>query len=161
GAVQKNDAILHQVVERSEFIPEQRFARLGDDVLFDIDPVLRNLLADRTNHAAPRRLQFGEARFDGVGLLAALEMLAALANPFFAFLNQVGELVRQFRGEKLQNGYPEEQIHFDVLVIFRRGQRAVEHLSEQLTEGGSVERLSGAQFDAWQISFAGVLANEV
>jgi len=37
-----------------------------------------------------------------VGLLAALEMLAALANPFLSFQDNVGELVADFRSQEFQ-----------------------------------------------------------
>jgi hypothetical protein len=63
-------------------------------------------------------LQFRQARFDDVRLLAALEMLAALANPFLALEDQVGKLIAHFEGQEFQQAQPEEQVKLYIFVIF-------------------------------------------
>src|SRR4029077_17930181 len=102
-------------------------------------------LADDVNHAAPRRLQLRELGFDDVSLLAALEMFAALANPFLAFEDEIGELIADFKGEKFQETQAAETIDFDGRVKFFLGHRALHEVGEQLAESGVVRTLDGAQ----------------
>src|SRR5579859_182000 len=133
-AVEKDDAILQKIVDGRKFFAEEGLASFRDDVFFDVDPALRDLLTDGANDAAARRLQFGEAGFNDVRLLAAFKMLAALANPFLAFLNEVGELIGKFGRKKFENGDAKENVEFDVLVILGVGQRAVEQFGQQLAK---------------------------
>src|SRR4029077_9715570 len=118
AAIEKDQAIFQQLVQWREVLAKERTARFADDVFFGIDDHLRDLLADDVNHAAPRRLQLRELGFDDVSLLAALEMFAALANPFLAFEDEIGELIADFKGEKFQETQGEDPIDLDVLLIF-------------------------------------------
>ncbi len=73
-------------------------------------------------------------------LLAALEMLAALANPLLAFKNQVGKLIADFEGEELQQAQPEEQVYLNIFVILSLGQGALQNFGEQFAEPRMVRR---------------------
>ena len=128
ATIQKYQAILAKLIVGREIFAEQCAAGPGDGVILHIGDDLRHLLPDAANDRATRRLQLGQARFDDVSLLAAFEMLAALANPFLAFQNEVAELIADFEGEKLQQAQAEEQIDLDVFVIFGQRKRAVENL---------------------------------
>ncbi len=130
STVQKNEAVLEQIVERREFFAKEGFARFGDDVFLDVDPALRHLLADGADDATTGRLQFREARLDDVRLLTAFKMFTALANPFLALMDEVRELAAEFRGEEFQNGHAEQQIHLNIFVILGVGQRAMENVSQ-------------------------------
>ena len=130
SAIEENQAVLEQVIEGREFLAEQGFAGFGDDVFLDINPALRDLLADGADDAAPSGLQFGKARLDDVRLLTAFKMFTALANPFLALMNEVRELAAEFRGEEFQNGHAEQQIHLNIFVILGVGQRAMENVGQ-------------------------------
>jgi hypothetical protein len=106
-------------------------------------------------------LKLRELGFDDVGLLAALEMFAALANPFLAFEDEIGELIADFEGEKFQETQAEEQVDLDVLVKIFLGNRALHEVGEQLAESGVVRTLDGAQLGTGNIGAFGVLADEV
>ena len=96
SAVEKDQPVLHQFIERSKIFAEERPPRFGNDIIFDVREHLRNLLAYTANDSPPRGLQFRQARLDHVRLLAAFEVFASLADPFLAFQDQVGELIGQF-----------------------------------------------------------------
>src|SRR5260221_1335702 len=140
---------------------KKRPACFADHVFFSIDDHLRYLLADHAKDAAPRRLQFGELCLNNVGLLATLEALAALPNPFLAFEDQIGKLISNFEGKKLQQSEAKKQVDFDVLVKFCLGHRALHEVGEQLAESSVVRALDGAQLGAGDIRAFGVLPDEV
>ena len=117
AAFEKNQAVLAKIVVRSEIIAEQGAAGFGDDVVFHVHDDLRDLLPNAANNDAARGLQLRQARFDDVRLLAAFEMLAALANPFLAFEDQVGKLIAHFEGEEFEQAQAEEQVDFNIFVI--------------------------------------------
>jgi len=88
-------------------------------------------------------------------------MLAALANPFLAFEDEVGKLIAHLEGEKFQQAPGEKEVDLDILVIFGLRQGTLQQLGEQLAEGGVVRPSRGTQLDPWEIGAAGLLANHV
>src|SRR5258708_14931425 len=126
-----------------------------------MDDHLRYLLDDQEKEAAPRRLQFGELCLNNVGLLATPEALAALPNPFLAFEDQIGKLISNFEGKKLQQSEAKKQVDFDVLVKFCLGHRALHEVGEQLAESSVVRALDGAQLGAGDIRAFGMLPHRV
>src|SRR5260370_4254257 len=145
AAIEKDQPVLQQVVKWREVLAKERAASLADDVFLRIRDHLRDLLADNANHAATRSLQFGELCLNDMGLLAALEMLAALANPFLSFENEIGKLIADFEGEKFQQSEAKKQVDLDVLVKFCLGHRALQQIGEQLAESRVIRALDGAQ----------------
>lgn len=76
---------------------------------------MRDLLSNAANNDAARTATPTSARFNDVRLLAAFEMLAALANPLLAFEDQVGKLIAHFKGEEFEQAQAEEQVDFNIL----------------------------------------------
>src|SRR5262249_3231222 len=161
AAVEKDQAAFEQIVDESKVIAKERASSLGNDVFLDVGDHLRDLLAHGTNHHAPRGLQLRKARLDDVGLLAALEIFPALADPFLALENQICELVAEFGSKKFEQSDAEEQVNFDVLVILGLGQRALQKFAQQLAKAGVVETLDGAKLDAGEIRSARILTDQV
>ncbi len=116
-------------------------ARFGNDIVLDVGKHLRDLLPHAANNFSPRRLQLRQPRFDHVRLLAALEIFAALADPFLPFQNQVGELIGQFLRDEFQQAQAENEIDLDIFVIFGLGQRALQQVGQQLAERRIVQAL--------------------
>src|SRR5712692_9100553 len=160
-AVEKNQPILAKLVVGGEIFTKQGAAGFGNDVVFHIGNNLRHLLSNAADDFPSARLQLGQPCFDDVRLLAALEMLAPLANPFLAFEDQVGKLIAHFEGQEFQQAQPEEQIDLNIFVIFGKRQRTLQQLGEQLAEGSAVRSSRGAQLDPRKIGAAGVLTNHV
>jgi hypothetical protein len=125
-AFEEDHAILGEIVEGSEIIAKKGATGFCGDVFFDVHNNLGDLLADAADNGASRGLKLGETRLNDVGLLAAFEMLAALTNPLLAFENQIGKLVAEFEGEKLQERQAEEQIDFDIFVVLGLGESALQ-----------------------------------
>ena len=71
-------------------------------------------------------------------LLAALEMLAPFAYPFFAFEDQVGKLIAYFEGQKFQQAQPEKQVDLYIFVILSLRQGTLQQLGEQFAEARTV-----------------------
>src|SRR5262249_25960868 len=146
-----------QIVERRKVFAKQGATRFGNDVLLDVYQYLRNLLPDAAHHPPPRGLQLREPRLDHVCLLAALEVFSALPDPFLPFQDQVGELVADFEVQELKDGQAKEQVNFNVLLILRLCQRALQDLGQQLAKRQAVRPLGTAQLDSREISGAGGL----
>src|SRR6266481_8739257 len=117
AAIEENEPVLAELVIRSEIFSKQGAAGFGNDVVLHVDNNLRHLLSHAADDAAPGGLQLRQSCFDDVGLLAALEMLAPLANPFLAFEDQVGKLIAHLEGQKLQQAQTEEQVDLYIFVI--------------------------------------------
>src|SRR5579859_1540012 len=130
SAVQKYDPVFQQFIKRRKILAEQRTASLGDDIFLDIHKHLGDLLPDPADHPPPGRLQLRQPRLDNVRLLAALEVLAALPNPFLPFQNEISELIGEFLSKKLQKAETEYQIDLDVLVIFRLCEGALKKFAD-------------------------------
>lgn len=96
-----------------------------------------------------------------MSLLTAFEMLAALTYPFLAFQNEVGELIANFKGEKLQKAQAEKKIDLDVFVIFGLGKRALENLREQFAKADGIRPAGGAQIDARKKRGTDALTNDI
>src|SRR5262249_40126166 len=122
AAIEKDQTILQQFVKRSELFTEESTARLGDDVFFDVDEDLSHELADQPNDVAPRGLHFGDARFYDVGLLATLEVFAALADVLLGVQHDAGKLILELAGQQFENGQSEQNVNFDILLVFGAGQ---------------------------------------
>src|SRR5260370_97339 len=120
-AIEENQPVLAKFVIGSEIFAKQGAARFCDDVVFHVDHDLRHLLSHAANDAPPGGLHLRQTCFDDVRLLAALKMLAALANPFLAFENKVGKLIAHFEGQKFQQAQPEEQVDLYIFDL-RNGQ---------------------------------------
>ena len=99
-AVEENQPVLTKLVIRSEFFAEQGAAGFCNGVVFHVGNNLRHLLPHAADYGPSRGLQFRQACFDDVGLLAALELLASLAYPFLPFKDEVGKLIAHFEGQK-------------------------------------------------------------
>src|SRR5579885_2413068 len=161
AAIEKNEAILQQVVERREVIAEERAARLGDDGLLDVNEDLRNLLANCADDRLASRLQLGEPRLNHVRGLASLEVLSALPNPFLAFQDEIGELISGLLGEELDERKPEEQIDFDIFLILGLGERTLQEVAEAFAEGAAVRPFGFAKLDSRKVRGAGVLPDQL
>src|SRR5258706_3312411 len=85
AAIEKDQPVFQQLVERREIFAKQGPASFADDVFFRVGNHLCNLLSDDANDAPAGGLQFRQLSLDYVGLLAALKMLPALTNPLLAF----------------------------------------------------------------------------
>src|SRR6266850_6253125 len=96
-----------------------------------------------------------------MGLLAAFEVLATLANPHLAFVNEIGKLIAHFIGQKFQEGQTENQVDFDIFVVLGLGQSALEKLGEKLAEAGMVGRAGVAELHAGKERGTGALAEEI
>src|SRR5271165_2414067 len=118
STVEKNQPVLQQLIQRRKIISEECPPRFANDAVFNVGKHLRDLLSNAPDNFSPRRLQLRQPRFNHVGLLAALEIFAALADPFLPFQNQIGELIGQFLSDEFQQAQPENEINLDVLVIF-------------------------------------------
>src|SRR6202158_2737777 len=160
-AVEENQPVLAKLVKRNEIFAKQSAAGFCDDVVFHVADNLRHLLSYAANDTPPRGLQLRQSCFDDVRLLAPLEMLAPLADPFLAFEDKVGKLIAYFEGQKFQQAHPEEQVDLYILVILGLRQRTLQQLREQLAESGAVRPSRGAQLDARKIGAAGALANHI
>src|SRR5260370_29224963 len=137
-AVEENQPVLTKLVIRSEFFAEQGAAGFRNDVVFHVGNNLRHLLSHAADYGPSRGLQFRQTCFDDVRLLAALEMLASLADPFLAFEDKVGKLIAHFEGQKFQQGQPEKQVYLYVFVIFGLSQRTLQQFGEQFAEARTV-----------------------
>ncbi len=94
-------------------------------------------------------------------LLAALEMLAALADPFLPFQDNVGELIADFRGEKFQQAQAEKEVDLDILVILGLGQGTLQKLRQQLAKRHRIRPSRGARLHAGKMHGTGALADQV
>src|SRR5712692_1326598 len=139
-AVEKNQPILAKLVVGGEIFTKQGAAGFGNDVVFHIGNNLRHLLSNAADDFPSARLQLGQPCFDDVRLLAALEMLAPLADPLFAFEDQVGKLIANFEGQKFQQAQPEEQVDLNIFVILGLCQRTLQNLGEHFAEARIVRR---------------------
>jgi len=84
----RKSACFCRVRNRRRNLPKQARGLLQSRCLH-VDHNLCHLLSHAANDAPPGRLQLRQSRLDDVRLLAPLEMLTALANPFLAFEDQV------------------------------------------------------------------------
>src|SRR5437899_1556269 len=138
AAIEKDEPIFAKLIVGRKIFSKQRAAGFGNDIVFDVDNNLGYLLSHTANDAAAGGLQLRQTRFDDVGLLAALEMLAALANPFLAFENQIGELVANLEGQEFQQAQTEEKVNLYIFVILSLGQRTLQQLREKSAEAGVI-----------------------
>src|SRR6266436_5808846 len=160
-AIEKNQAVLAELVVSGEILAKQRAARFCDDVVFHVANDLSHLLSDTADHASAGGLQFGQASFDAVRLLTTFKMFASFADPFLSFEDEVGKLIADLEGQKFQQAKAEQQVDLNVFVVLGLCQSTLQDLGEQLAESGAVWPTRGAQLNSRQIGGAGVLANDV
>src|SRR5580704_729906 len=94
-------------------------------------------------------------------LLAALEVLTSLPDPFLPFQDEIGELIGQFLGEKFQQTESKNEIDLNILIILGLSQRALQEVRQQLAERRIVQALDVAQLNTGKIRRASALANQV
>ena len=114
-----------------------------------------------SNKRAPRCLQLRQSRLDHVSLLTPLEMLATLSNPLLALQDQVRKLVADLQSQKFQQGQTEQQVDLDIFLVFRFGQRTLQHFRQQSPECRGVHRLGATQLDSRQVGSAGILPHQI
>src|SRR5208283_6250288 len=100
-------------------------------------------------------------RLDYVRLLKPLENLAALAYVFLAVENHVGKLVDQFAAQEFQDGQPEQDVNFDVLLMLRPVQRALQNLRQQLAKRGGIHLFVASKIDSREIGRTDILPDQV
>jgi hypothetical protein len=122
---------------------------------------LRDLLADNAHDATPRRLQFGQLGFNDVSLLAALEMLATLTNPFLSFKDEVGELIADFDGQEFQSSEPKDEVDFDIFVEFCLSDGALHEVGKKLAKGSVIGAFDGTEFRTGNVGTFSVLTDKV
>src|SRR5882762_4267685 len=96
-----------------------------------------------------------------MGLLTAFEVLATLANPYLAFVDQIGKLIAHFIGQKFQEGQTEDQVDFDIFLVLSLGQSALEQLGEKFAKAGMVRSARVAEIHSGKERGAGALAEEI
>src|SRR5467141_2643297 len=96
-----------------------------------------------------------------MGLLAAFEVLATLANPYLAFVDEIGKLIAHFIGQKFQEGQAEDQLDFDTFLVLGLGQSALEQLGEKFAKAGMIRSARVAEIHAGKERGAGALADEI
>jgi hypothetical protein len=94
-------------------------------------------------------------------LLAAFEAFAPLANPFFAFEDQVGELISDLQCQKFDQRDPKNAVDFDVLMMFGLGQGALQQFTQQFAKSRVIETLDRPQFDAREIRRTRIVTDQV
>ena len=114
----KGETIIQDVVRGCGFLAEKRLPGSRQAVLLDIHHRLEHMLARLPEHIAAVGLQFGQPRFDDMRLLGMLEMSAAAANPLLGFEHQVRELRADLLRQELQQSDAQDQVNFDILLIF-------------------------------------------
>ncbi len=103
AAVEEDQAVLKQFVQRSKIFSKECTARFRDYAVLHFGDDVGNLLAHPSDNRTAGRLQLGQTRFDDVRLLASFEMLAALPDPLLAFQDEVAKLIAEFKGEVFEN----------------------------------------------------------
>src|SRR5882762_981842 len=96
-----------------------------------------------------------------MGLLAAFEVLATLANPYLAFVDEIGKLIPHFIGQKFQEAQSEDQIDFDILLVLGLGQSALEQLGEKFAKARMIRSARVAEIHAGKERGTGALADEI
>ncbi len=96
-----------------------------------------------------------------MGLLAAFEVLATLANPHLAFVDEIGKLIAHFIGQKFQEGQAEDQVDFNIFLVLGLGQSALQKLGEKFAKAGMVRRARVAELHAGKERGAGALTDEI
>ena len=119
SAFEKQKAVAKQLVKLRKFLAEKRAPRFRKRVFIQLAHDLVDRHAHLPINAAALGLQLGDSRPHHVRLLAAFEMHAARVNPFFALDDQARKLAANFAEQEFQHGEPIEDIHFDVLRVFR------------------------------------------
>src|SRR5713101_3701435 len=103
AAVEEDQAVLKQFVQRSKIFSKECTARFRDYAVLHFGDDVGNLLAHPSDNRTAGRLQLGQTRFDDVRLLASFEMLATLPDPLLAFQDEVAKLIAEFKGEVFEN----------------------------------------------------------
>ncbi len=143
AAFDKGQAVVQNISSGRAFVAEQRFSGPSEAVLLDVHNRLKHMLAHGAEQIAAVGLQFGEAGLDHMGLLGAIEMRAASADPLLGFEQEIRKLRADFLREVLQQGHAEQQIDLDIFFVLGFLKPRIEKIGKLPLPGSSLGRACG------------------